>query len=179
LGLATFTIANTLIGHRSTAEAKPHAVSQDDGQDLYDELRAAKRQPFMTYHDIVNITPQGDDGRIGPVVDVEARHGPINLPNTPEAMRAMRLRVTVYSPDDPGCQGEPLKVWESPAVDVVEGLYQEQVPVDIPMAASPKPYPVVVELVSAGSVKHKPLRSDEEMEAPVGLSGKRITFRVQ
>ncbi len=141
--------------------------------------RVANRRDFIQYREIIGVRPVSDVGEIGLVVDVECWHGAKVMPGIPETERAFRLQVCVYSPDDPHRQNEPLKVWESDAVEMVEGLYQERVPVTIALDPNPNPYPVTIEIVSAQPVLHKPLGRAEEAFVPTGYCGtsRMITVR--
>lgn len=90
-----------------------------------------------------------------------------------------RLRVCVYPPDDPRRQAEPLHVWLSPAVPArPNALYQERVPVNIPVPAHPMPYHVTTEIISALPVHYVPLASAESRFVPKAHCGDSFQYLV-
>lgn len=173
LAVSTFSMTNLLTRKpRATAHSTtPNTISQPDVLPDIAALRATNRRDFIRYRDIIDVRQVADLGQLGLLVDVECWHGSKIMPRIGEAERAFRLRVCVYSPDDPDRQAAPIKVWESDAVEMVEGLYEERVPVSIPLDPSANPYPVTIELVSAQPMMHKPLGRQEVSFVPTGYCG--------
>jgi hypothetical protein len=138
-----------------------------------------RRQPNVSYRTITGISDVDFNGQISLLVDVECWHGENIFPVTPEPERANRLRICVYRPDDPDRQRNPIGTWQSPAVEIRPGLYEERIPVSIPMPPNPRPYPVTVELVSAFPIHHTPFGKDEPVLAPHAFRGKAFNITVR
>jgi hypothetical protein len=183
LAIATYLTSQALVNRASSAKAgritarsSSLAVQQPATQE---ERRAPARKHYTSYRTIAGLVPSFDDGQIGLVVDVETWSGETHFPSIRAAERATRLRVLVYSPDDPGRQGEPIASWYSPAVEVQPGLYQERIAVSIPMQPNPKPYPVTAELISSSPVLTVQAEGDEASFAPRAFSGDSLLFQVR
>jgi hypothetical protein len=59
-----------------------------------------------------------------------------------------QLRVEVFGPDNPRCEGDPLAWKYGPPVNVVPNMPMEMVDIDIPVKPSPRPYRVRAGIVS-------------------------------
>ena len=193
LCVATSLTTHFLINRPANAATQPLAsrvaawrASRADWRRSQQEIREraaanapSQQQPFLSYRDITDIEDLSNDGQIGLLVDVECWHGTDTLPTLSEAERSNRLRVCVYSPDDPRRQDDPLVVWESTAAAAKLGLDRESVPIAIPMPPAVDPYIVTVEVVSAGPILHQPPGGDEPVFVPHGYCGTSFKFYVE
>jgi hypothetical protein len=144
-----------------------------------DQRRVESRVPYLEYWDMVNFEDAGNLGQLGLIVDVECWKGEkmVNLQSGDTG--PVGLRICVYPPGDRHREAEPVATWLSPLVPLGVGLYQERVPVRIPLPPSPVPYEVTAELVSGPPVVHQALGSSEPKLDLRGHSGHSFRYTVQ
>jgi hypothetical protein len=190
-GLAGLAVVTAFVTQHVTSRVKaasppPRVVNfpalDDEGLALDAEMRRNReesRRPYTEYWEMVGFEDAGNLGQLGLLVDVECWKGAnmVNLPSGDDGL--IGLRVFVYPPGSRHQKAEPVASWLSPMVPLGAGLYQERVPVKIPLPPMPEPYEVTVEVVSGPPVMHTPIGSSEPRLDLKGRSGHRFRYTVQ